>query len=131
MDATLDNRAGVVKLLLDRGADGSKRTTMTPAVPEGSTALEMARHLADISPEDSAETFAVLRQLCCSACGVTNPGLSAMTVGGDRHLKRCGNCPAVGSSAYYCGEVCQRADWISRHRAECAEARRAHEAAEI
>jgi len=45
-----------------------------------------------------------------------------------KHLKRCGKCPARGS-ARYGNEQCQRADWVWRHRGECVEARRAREAA--
>jgi len=45
--------------------------------------------------------------------------------GGGQRLKQCGgNCPA-----WYCGKVCQRADWVARHRGEHAEARRARQAA--
>ena len=51
--------------------------------------------------------------------------------GGQRRLKRCGTCPAGGplGANFYCGPKCQRADWVARHRAECAEARRARQAA--
>jgi len=121
---------GVAKLLLKRGADGTKRTTQAAGGhAAGSSALGMARLCADSGDPDYAETFTVLRKRCCSTCGVTSPGLAAKTAGEKKHLKRCGNCPARGSRARYCGEECQRADWVSRHRRECAEARRAREAA--
>ena len=45
------------------------------------------------------------------------------------HLKRCGSCPAHGPCAQYCGTGCQRADWVARHRGECAEARGLRQAA--
>jgi len=46
-----------------------------------------------------------------------------------RYLKHCGNCPARGARAWYCGAECQRADWVPRHKGECAEGRRARQAA--
>ena len=145
MYAVQRNHAGVAMLLLKRGADGTMATTerseayevthssstsreTIPAVDAGSTALDIARTLAD-GTADFAETFAVLRMRCCSTCGMTSPGLAAKTAGEEKHLKRCGNCPARGPRARYCGEKCQRADWVSRHRGECAEARRARQAA--
>ena len=71
----------------------------------------------------------MLRLMCCGGCGVTSrgltsPGLSTTMPAGGKYLKRCASCPAGGPSAYYCGVVCQRADWVARHRGECAEARR-------
>jgi len=128
------NNAGVAKLLLERGADGTKRTTQAAnELPAGSSALDIARRYADQLPdeadEDTVETFTVLRKRCCSTCGMTSPGLAVKTAGEQKHLKRCGNCPARGSRARYCNEQCQRAEWVSRHRGECAEARRAREAA--
>jgi hypothetical protein len=79
------NQAGVVELLLKRGADGTKTNTARsmshglmrsltssvetiPAVDAGSTALDIAHSRADSDP-DFAETFAVLRLMCCSGCG--------------------------------------------------------------
>ena len=129
MYALFGNNAGVVMLLLKRGAAGTKHTTQAAlGHTAGSTALDIARRCADSFPE-SVETFTVLRKRCCSTCGVSSPGLAAKTAGEKKHLKRCGNCPARASRARYCGEECQRADWVSRHRRECAEARRAREAA--
>ena len=124
------NNAGVAKLLLERGADGGKTTNRdTLGYAAGSTALDIARKRAN-NNADNAETLAVLRRRCCSTCGMTSPGVSAMTAGGgEQHLKRCGNCPARGSRARYCSKACQRADWVPRHRGECAEARRARQAA--
>jgi hypothetical protein len=129
MYAVGGNNADVVKLLLKRGANGNKRTIQAAhGQPAGSTALDIARTRAGSNPA-CAETFAVLRKRCCSKCGMTSPGLPAKTAGEQKHLKRCGNCPALGSRARYCHEQCQRADWVLRHRAECAEARRAREPA--
>ena len=48
---------------------------------------------------------------------------------GEKRLKHCARCPADNTRAHYCGEECQRADWVARHRGECAEARRARQAA--
>ena len=128
--AANNNHAGVVKLLFERGADGTMRNARAArGIDAGLTALDIARHRAN-DKAGFAETFAVLRLWCCSTCGVTSSGLSAMAAtGGEQHLRRCGNCPARGSSAQYtgaqyCGTECQRADW-GRHRGECAEARRA------
>ena len=129
MYAAMSSHASVAKLLLKRGADGAKTTTETAKeIDAGSTALEIARLRADHGP-DFAETFAVLRRRCCSTCGMTSPGLADMTAGKEQHLKRCGDCPARGDRAKYCSKECQRADWVLRHRAECAEARRARQAA--
>jgi len=123
------NHAGVVTLLLKRGADGTKTTTPASRWDDTwYTALDMAR-LKAVSDPGFAETLAVLRLQCCSTCGVTSAGLSAATPGVEQRLKRCASCPAHGSGAHYCGKDCQRADWASRHRAECAEARRARQAA--
>jgi hypothetical protein len=125
MYAAIGNRASLAKLLHRRGADGSKTTTWaTGGIHAGSTALDIARSRATRDP-DYAETFAALRKRCCSTCGMTAPGLGAART----RLKQCSGCPALGLSAHYCDEVCQRADWVSRHRAECAEARRAQQAA--
>ena len=127
--AAIAGRSGVAKLLLKRGADGTQHTTQAVrGHPAGSTALDIARLCADSFP-DCAEPFTVLRKRCCSACGMTSPGLSAMTAGAKQHLKRCGNCPARGSRARYCSKECQRVDWVLRHREECAKARWAREAA--
>ena len=49
--------------------------------------------------------------------------------GEQKHLNRCSECPARGPRARYCSKECQRADWVLRHRGECAEARRARQAA--
>ena len=125
--AAIAGRSGVAKLLLKRGADGIK--TATRRVGQ-CTALDIARLRADCGP-GSAETFALLRRRCCSTCGMTSPGLATKTAGEQKHLKRCVECPARGCRARYCDEVCQRADWLSRHRGECAEARRARQAAGI
>ena len=129
MYAVDGNHAGLAKLLLKRGADGTKTTTETfEGIDAGSTALDIAR-LHDDKYSDCAETFAVLSKRCCSTCGMTSPGLCAMAAGEEQHLKRCGDCPARGQRARYCSKACQRADWASRHRGECAEARRARETA--
>jgi hypothetical protein len=123
MYAAAGNRADVAKMLIKRGADGTKLTTqVVHRHATGSTALDIARLCAGQNP-DFAETFAVLRRRCCSTCGMTSPGRAAKTAGEQKHLKRCGECPARGCRARYCDEVCQRADWVSRHRGECAEAR--------
>jgi len=110
--ATVANHAAVVELLLERGADGTSKTTTHTAVgiDVGSTALDIARIRASVNAS-CAKTFEVLRMRCCSMCGVTSSGLTA--AGGALKLKRCGNCPA-----HYCGRECQRADW-ARHRGEC------------
>jgi len=124
MYAVTGNHAGVVKLLLKRGADGAKTTTLAVHGHDAaSTALDIARLHAD-SDHDYAETLEVLHRRCCSTCGMTSPGLCAMTAGEEQHLKRCGDCPARGPRARYCSKECQRADWVPRHRGECAEARR-------
>ena len=131
MYAAAGNHAGVVKLLLKRGADGALMTTQTTeGIVAGSIALDIARLLcADDNNVEFAETLEVLRRRCCSSCGMTSPGLCAMTAGEEQHLKRCGDCPDRGLRARYCSKACQRADWVSRHRGECAEARRARQAA--
>ena len=117
MYAVMANRAGLVKLLHKRGADGTNTTTRVARGHDaGSTALDLARSRADSDPE----TFAALRKRCCSTCGMTSPGLS----GARTRLKQCSACPASGPSAHYCNEQCQRADWVPRHRGECAEERR-------
>jgi len=142
MLAAVANCAGIVKLLVERGADGTKRTTaaspftmnmlyaqsfsnmqFVPAIDAGSTALDIARTLADTSA-NFARTLAVLRQMCCSTCGVTSAGLPATEAGVERRLKHCARCPADGTRAHYCGAECQRADWEARHRGECAAAAR-------
>ena len=129
MYAVSGNKAGVAKLLLKRGANVTMRTThAVDGHPAGSTALDMARSFAD-SEADFAQTFTVLRKRCCSTCGMTSPGLAVKTAGEQKNLKRCGECPERGTRARYCNEECQRADWVSRHRGECAEARRARQAA--
>jgi hypothetical protein len=125
MYAVTGGQAAIVKLLHKRGADGTKTTTQSAHdIDAGSTALDIARGLADSYPR-YAETFAALRKRCCCACGVTAPGLA----GSRTRLKQCSGCPASGPSAHYCSEQCQRADWVPRHREECAEARRAQQAA--
>lgn len=131
MEATLENCPGVVKLLLKRGADGTKTTRAALGHDAGLTALDMARIGAEDHPE-YAETLAVLRMRCCSTCGMTSDGVSAVAAAGrEQHLKlqRCALCPARGPRARYCSKVCQLADWVPRHRGECAEARRARQAA--
>jgi len=132
MCAVAANHAGVVKLLLKQGADGTKITIWSPTIlrndTPGSTAIDLARMYANNDP-GYAETLAVIRRRCCSTCGMTSPGLSAITAGEEQHLRRCGNCPARGPRARYCSKDCQRANWMSRHRGECAEARRARQAA--
>jgi hypothetical protein len=125
MYAAMGNNPSVAKLLLRRGADGctiSSRATYGHAA--GSTALDIARNDAGC-----ADTLVVLRKRCCSTCGMTSRGRATKTAGEQTHLKRCSECPARGCRARYCDEVCQRADWVMRHRGECAEARRAREAA--
>ena len=130
MYAAIKSRAGVVKMLLERGADGTKipasQTISGVVVAPPGTALDIVRSLAHCGI-DFAETFAVLRMLCCSGCGVTSTSLSAAAAaaGAERYLKSCAGCPPNGSRAHYCGKECQRADWVLRHRGECAEARRA------
>jgi hypothetical protein len=113
-------------------ADGTKKFVA------GYTALGVARILAkntgdadtlSVGRGDDTETLAVLRRRCCSTCGMTSSGLCAMTAGEEQHLKRCGGCTARGPRSRYCSKACQRADWVSRHRGECAEARRARQAA--
>jgi len=42
-------------------------------------------------------------------------GVISCSVCGRRAAKECTGC----GTAYYCGEVCQKQDWISRHRVEC------------
>ena len=128
MYAAIASHAGVAELLVSSGADGTKTATViTGGVGVVSTALDIARLRADRGP-DFAETFAVLRRQCCSSCGMTSPGRAAKTAGEQKYLKRCSECPARGCPAMYCDEVCQRADWVSRHRGECAEARRVRQA---
>ena len=83
--------------------------------------LDIAR-LHNDKYSDCAETFALPRKRCCSTCGMTSPGLAAMTTGDEQLLKRCGDCPARGLRARHCSKECQRLDWVSRHRGECAEA---------
>jgi len=112
------NNAVVAKLLLKRRPDGTKHNTQAyHDLVVGSTALDMARLCAGDNP-DFAEIFTVLRKRCCSTCGMTSPGLATKTAGEENHLKRCGECPARGCRARYCDEVCQRAEWVSRHRSE-------------
>jgi hypothetical protein len=132
-----------IEVLIKRGADGTKKGTLAAiGIDAPSTALDIVRtRWNDIVSSrrfdnaDVRETLVVLRQMCCSSCGMTSAGLSATTTtttttrGGERHLKRCGSCPARGSGAHYCSKACQRADWVARHRGECAEARRAWQAA--
>ena len=134
MFAAREQHAGIVQLLLKRGADGAAKCT--PTMINGDfikvrvTALDLARCDVKNNKPNSVDTLAVMCRRCCSACGMTSPGLSATTAGGGaQHLKRCGNCPARGPRARYCSKQCQRADWVPRHRAECAEARRARQAA--
>jgi len=129
MYAAMGDSPSAAKLLLKQGADGtftSSRVTYRYAA--GSTALDIARRYAD-NDAGSADTLAVLRKRCCRTCGMTSPGRAAKPAGEQKHLKRCSECPARGCRARYCDEVCQRADWVSRHRSECAEARRAQQSA--
>jgi hypothetical protein len=129
MYAAMGNNPSVAKLLLKRGADGTKTSSRaTDGHAAGSTALDLARPCDD-NDTGSADTLAVLCKRCCNTCGMTSPGRAAKTAGEQKHLKRCSECPARGCRARYCDEVCQRADWVSRHRGECAEARRARQAA--
>ena len=74
-------------------------------------------------------TLAVLRLMCCSTCGMTVAGLPVTAAGVRKRLKHCARCPATTTRAHYCGTDCQRADWVARHRGECAMARRARQAA--
>ena len=129
MYAVDQNHAGLAKLLLKRGADGTKTSSEAfEGIDAGSIALGIARFHAG-HDADCTETFEVLRRRCCSMCGVTSSGLCTMTASEEQHLKRCGSCPARGPRAQYCSKACQRADWVSRHRGECAEVRRARQAA--
>jgi hypothetical protein len=124
MCAALGNCADVAKMLHKRGADGTKSNTQAAYGHDaGSTALDIAHRCAACNPGYAA-TFAALRKRCCSTCGMTAPGLA----GARTRLKQCSGCPAGGPSAHYCDEVCQRADWVLRHRRECAETRRAQQA---
>jgi len=136
MYAAKGNHAGVTRLLLERGADGTKTTTRAAyGHPAGFTALDIVRRYAEWNNEafaaTFAEVFAVLRLKCCSTCGMTAAGLPATAAGVEPRLKHCACCPANNIRAHYCGPECQRADWVSRHRAECAEARRAQLAAGV
>jgi hypothetical protein len=123
-----------VKLLLERGADGTKVTLDTFA--EGrtlicgpSTAVDIARRFARHWGAEAKAVYAVLAPRCCSACGVTSSALSAATPGVAPLLKRCSGCPSSGPSAHYCSVACQREDWPARHRGECGEAGAARERA--
>lgn len=122
-----------IKVLLKRGADCTKTTTVAIfGVNTECTALEYARLCAGgDGPRDFAATFALLCLRCCSTCGITSSGLAKTEGSADveRRLKRCPLCPVGAPRAHYCGPVCQRADWVARHRAECAEARRVLSAA--
>jgi ankyrin repeat protein len=58
MIATVKNDAGIVKLLLKQGADGTRGTTHAAlGLHAGSTALDIARSLTDDNA-DFAETLA-------------------------------------------------------------------------
>jgi ankyrin repeat protein len=98
---------GVAKLLLKRGAEGTKRTTLAAdGLAAGSTALDIARTCVGGNP-DSAETLEVLRKRCCSACGVTSRNLRdqhAECVGVSTEarlpqlkLQLCSGCPRHGA----------------------------------
>jgi len=95
MHGVVCDNAGVVKLLLKRGADGTMTTTQAARGMEaGSTALDIARLCADSNPR-YAETLAVLRLRCCGKFGITSSGLSATAAaGGEQRLKHCALCPA-------------------------------------
>jgi hypothetical protein len=127
MLAATAKQAGVVKLLLDRGADGTKYINNLDV---RATALVIVRCFADgfrahgqVRMSGYAETLAVLCRSCCSKCGKTSAGMSATTTttaaaaGRVPHLKHCPLCLASGPRAHYCGKECQRADW-ARHREE-------------
>ena len=117
MHAVVGNNAGVVEMLLERGADGTKTTTQAArGMVAGSTALDIARICANSKP-GYAETLAVIRLRCCRTCGITSSSMKAAGAGGERRLKHCALCPAGGPRAQYCGTECQRADW-ARHREE-------------
>lgn len=128
MYAAMKNHTAIVKMLLNRGADGTKTSSHAWAgIAAGSTALEIKRIQSDMYTvdfaaslrsigqgdvnlvTDIAETMALLRMRCCSMCGMTSAGLSATTPGVAQRLKRCVNCPARGDGAHYCGKECQRA----------------------
>ena len=123
MYAVGGKNAGVAKLLLKRGADGTKRTTQAAdGLAAGSTALDIARTRAGSNP-DFAETLAVLRKRCCSACGMTSRNLReqhAECVGVNTEarppqlkLQQCSGCPHhEGVRARYCSPKCQKADWV-------------------
>ena len=66
--AAIASHAGVVKLLLKRGADGTKTAREYDAAV---TALDIARDRA-AGNSSYAETFAGLRKRCCSTCGMTS-----------------------------------------------------------
>jgi len=88
----IGQQPGITKVLLERGADGTKKSTQaTPGQVAGGTALDIERGLANArcrerglaNPDVSdAEMLAVLSLMCCSTCGVTSAGLSATTAGG-------------------------------------------------
>jgi len=68
MCAVAGNHTGVLKILLKRGADGTKQDSHTATAAErgaGSTALDIFRSRAIDNP-DCAATLAVLRKRCCS-----------------------------------------------------------------
>ena len=92
---------------IKRGADGTMATTRDrQALVAGSTALDIARLCAQ-SVRGYAQTFALLRERCCSTCGMS----ATIAWGRQRHLSRCGH-PARGSRARYCSKACQRTAWM-------------------
>jgi hypothetical protein len=84
MYAVIAQHTGITKLLLERGADGTKKSTQaTPGQVAGGTALDIARGIANalclgrgLAKPDvgDAGMLALLSLMCCSTCGVTSVG---------------------------------------------------------
>jgi hypothetical protein len=130
MFAVEGNNAGAAKVLLKRGAGGTKHTTQAAhGLAAGSTALDLARHCTGHNP-DYAETLEVLRKRCCNTCGMTSRnqreqnaefvGVNQEARPPQQKLQLCAGCPRhKGVRARYCSPKCQKADWVVRHRAKC------------
>jgi hypothetical protein len=86
---------------LERALFMSHRDAGTPAEgdPEFLTARELGAGAARYS------------QVRCA-----RQGCKARAQADGRPLERCGRCRCV----HYCSTECQRADWVQRHRSECA-----------